>query len=93
MVKRWLKPPHYDRPGSHLEFFLKIQHVHGQKMTDPPNDTPGSYLEFLLKIVHGQILIIRCNCLDMVQNKLHGQRWLDPPSMTDQDLTYNFKQI
>ena len=23
--------PPYDRPGSHLYFFLKIQHVHGQK--------------------------------------------------------------
>ena len=28
-------PPWYDRPGSHLDFFLKIQHVHGQKMIDP----------------------------------------------------------
>ena len=27
--------PPYDRPGSHLEFFLKIQHVHAQKMIDP----------------------------------------------------------
>ena len=38
MVKRWLTPK-YDRPGSHLEFYLKIQHVHGQKMIDPPNMT------------------------------------------------------
>ena len=29
MVKRWLIPLD-DRPGSHLEFFLKIQHVYGQ---------------------------------------------------------------
>ena len=36
MVKRWLTPSRYDRPESHLEFFLKIQHVHGQKMIDPP---------------------------------------------------------
>ena len=36
MVKRWLTPPQYDRPGSHLEFFLKIQHAHGQKIIDPP---------------------------------------------------------
>ena len=28
--------PQYDRPGSHLEFFLKIQQVHDQEMTDPP---------------------------------------------------------
>ena len=34
MVKRWLIPLD-DRPGSHLEFFLKIQHVYGQKMIDP----------------------------------------------------------
>ena len=27
--------PQYDRPGCHLEFFLKIQHVHGQKMINP----------------------------------------------------------
>ena len=38
MVKRWLTPQ-YDRPGSHLEFFLKIQHVYGQKMIDPPSMT------------------------------------------------------
>ena len=31
--------PPYDRPGSHLEFFLKIQHVHAQKMNDPPGMT------------------------------------------------------
>ena len=29
-------PPRYDRQGSHLEFSLKIQHVHGQKMIDHP---------------------------------------------------------
>ena len=30
-----------------LEYFLKIQHVHGQKMIDPPGyDRPGSHLEF-----------------------------------------------
>ena len=39
--------PQYDLPGSHLEFFLKIQHVHGQKMIDPPYDRPGSHLDFL----------------------------------------------
>ena len=40
--------PQYERPGSHLEIFLKIQHVHGQKMTDPPPKygRPGSHLEF-----------------------------------------------
>ena len=47
MDKRWLTPPN-DRAGSHLELFLKIQHVYGQKM-------------------------------------------IDPPCMTDQDLNYNFK--
>ena len=41
--------PSYDWPGSHLDFFfLKTQHVHGQKMFDPPPqyDRPGSHLEF-----------------------------------------------
>ena len=37
MVTRWLTPHH--KPGSHLEFFLKIQRVHGQKMIDPPGIT------------------------------------------------------
>ena len=32
-------PSRYDRPGSLLEFFLNIQHVHGQKMIDPPSMT------------------------------------------------------
>ena len=45
MVKRWLIPPSMTNqdlnPGIfHLEFFLKIQHVYGQKMIDPP---PGSH--------------------------------------------------
>ena len=35
MVKRWLTPQDYDRPGSHLEFFLKIHHVHGQRWLTP----------------------------------------------------------
>ena len=44
----------YDQLGSHIEFFLNIQHVHGQKMIDPPLrfDRPGSHLEFFLKIQH-----------------------------------------
>ena len=49
MVKRWLTPQ-YDRPGSYLEFFLKIQHVHGQNMSNPRNyDRPGSHIEFIFK--------------------------------------------
>ena len=67
-----IDPPWYNRPGSHLEIFLKIQHVHGQKMIDPPTyDRPGSQLEFFLKIQH-----------------VHGQKMIDPPprGMTDQDL-------
>ena len=39
MVKRWLiTTTRYQKPGSHLEFFLKIQHVHGQKMIDRGGD-------------------------------------------------------
>ena len=63
MVKRWL-PPRYDGPGSHLVFFLKIQHVHGQKMINPLQyDRPGSHLGIFLKIPH-----------------VHGQKMIDPPS-------------
>ena len=51
MVKRW-PTPQVDRPGSHLEFFLKMQHVNGQKMTAPQYDRPGSHLEFFLKMQH-----------------------------------------
>ena len=52
--------PHYDRPGYHLEYLSKIQHVYCQKMIDPPRyDRPGSHLQFFLKIqhVHGQKMI------------------------------------
>ena len=46
MVKRWLTPPGMTDQDL-LEFFLNIQHVHGQKMIDPPRyDRPGSLLEF-----------------------------------------------
>ena len=51
--------PSYDRPGSHLEFFLKIQHVHGQKLTNPPGMTDQDLTLIFLKIqhVHGQKMI------------------------------------
>ena len=51
MVKRWLTPQ-YDRPGSHLEFFLKIQHVHDQKMIDPPVWQTRISPRIFLKIQH-----------------------------------------
>ena len=58
MVKRWLTPQ-YDRPGSHLEFFLKIQHVYGQKMIDPlvwqTRISPGIFLK--IQHAHGQKMI------------------------------------
>ena len=39
--------PPLGRPGSHLEFFLKIQHMHGKKMIDPLRCAwPGSDLGF-----------------------------------------------
>ena len=50
MVKGYWPPAQYDRPGSHLEFILNIQHAHGQKMIDPPYDRPGSHLEFKVQI-------------------------------------------
>ena len=39
--------------------FLKIQHVHGQKIIDPQYDRPGYHLECFLKIqhVHAQKMI------------------------------------
>ena len=56
--------PPYDRPGSCLEFFLKIQHAQGQKMIDPHppgmTDQDLSY-SFFLKIQH-----------------MHGQKMIDP---------------
>ena len=39
MVKKMIEPPRYDISGYHLEFFLKIQHVHSQKMTHPQGMT------------------------------------------------------
>ena len=59
MVKRWLTPPRYDRLGSCLEFFLKIQHVHGQKMIDPQVWQTRILPRIFLKIqhVHGQKMI------------------------------------
>ena len=70
MVKRWLTPQVWQTRIS-LRIFLKIQHVHGQKMIDPPRyDRPGSHLEISLKIHH-----------------VHGQKLIDPPGTTDKDLT------
>ena len=66
LSKRWW-PSRYDRPWSHLGFFLKIQHAHYQKMIDPlpPDDRLGSCLEFFLKIQHS-----------------HGQKMIDPQRQT-----------
>ena len=49
MVKVWLTSPNFDRPGYHLEFILKIQHVHGQKMIEPlrMRDHDLTYIFFL----------------------------------------------
>ena len=47
--------------------FLKIQHVHVQKVIDPPMyDRLGCHLEFFLKIQH-----------------VHVQKVIDPQCMTD----------
>ena len=52
-------PTQDDRPRSHLEFFLKIQHAHGQKMIDPPGwQTKISHRIFLkIEHAHGQKMI------------------------------------
>ena len=73
MVKRWLTPQVW-LTRIWLWIFLKIQHVHGQKIIEPPQyDRPGYHLEFFLKIQH-----------------VHSEKMTDPPSMTGQDLTWNF---
>ena len=59
MFKRWLTPQD-DRPESHLEFFLKIQHVYGQNMIEPPTGwqtriSPRIFLK--IQHVYGQKMI------------------------------------
>ena len=53
-----IDPPD-NRPGSHIEFFFKIQHAHGQKMIDPPRwqirISPGIF--FKIQHAHGQKMI------------------------------------
>ena len=72
MLKRWLTSPPLCQTRLSTRIFLKIQHVHGQKMIDLPPlyDRQGSHLEFFLKIQH-----------------VHAQKMIDPPCMTDQVLT------
>ena len=54
MVKRWFMPSD-NRPGSHLEFFLKSEHVYGQKMIDPlvwqTRIWPRIFLKILMHMV------------------------------------------
>ena len=45
-----IDPPGITDQDLIYNFFLKIQHVHGQKMIDAPTyDRPGSCLEFFFK--------------------------------------------
>ena len=39
MVINMIEPPRMIDQDLHLEFFLNIQHVYGQKMIDPPRKT------------------------------------------------------
>ena len=88
MIKRWLTHKVWQTRIS-SRIFLKIQHVHNQKMNDPPYDRPGSHLEFFLKIqcVHGQRMIdpsiwqtrISPRIFLKIQH-VHGQKMIDPPS-------------
>ena len=75
MVKRWLTPSHMTDQDLTLNFKVKIQHAHGQKMIDPP---------VWQTRISPKILKLRFN-VHMVK------RWLTPSHMTDQDLTLNFK--
>ena len=72
-------------PGSHLEFFLKIQHVYGQKMIDPPSMTNQDlHLEFFLKIQH---------VYGVYGHQEFHVKMIDwPPSMTNQDLQHVYGQ-
>ena len=74
MVKRWLTPQ-YDWPGFHLDFFLKIQHVHGQKMIDPPG--------LWQTRISPRIFFKDSSC------PWSKDDW-PPRIMTDQDITKNF---
>ena len=72
MVKRWLTTHAVWQTRIYLEFTVKIQHAHGQKMIDPLSVTDQDLTEnFTVNIQHA-----------------HGQKMIDSPcSMTDQDLT------
>ena len=77
----------YNRPGSHLEFLLKIQHAHGQKMIEPPGWQTRISPRIFLKIQHanGQKMIdppgwqtrISPNIFLKIQHA-HGQKMIDP---------------
>ena len=89
MVKRWLTPQ-YDRPGSHLEFFLKIQCAHGQKMIEPPfTDQDLTWIFLKIQHAHGQKMIdptptpvwqtrISPRIFLKIQHA-HGQKMIDHP--------------
>ena len=96
MVKRWLTPPGMTRPGSHLEFFLKIQHVHGQKMIDPQvwqtRISPRIFLKYSTCAWSKDDWPPRykgpgshLEFFLKIQH-VHGQKMIYPPGMTDQDL-------
>ena len=57
--QKMIDPPTDDRPGSHLDFFLKIQHTHGQKMIDPPEwqTSISPRIFFKIQHAHGQKMI------------------------------------
>ena len=95
MVKRWLTPhPGMADQDSHLEFVLKIQHVYGQKMIDPPGmtpgyDRPGSHLEFFKDSTcpwskddwpPTQVWQTRISPRIFLKiQHVHGQKMIDPP--------------
>ena len=89
-----IDPPD-DRPGSHLEFFLKIQHVYGQKMIDPRRMTDQDLTMNFFKDsnAHGQKMIDPPEWQTRISLRIFFKDstcvWSKddwPPSMTNQDL-------
>ena len=96
MVKRWLTPPEWQTRIS-PRIFLKIQHVYGQKMIDPLSMTNqdlhlGIFLKIQMHMVKRWLTPpewqtrISPRIFLKIQH-VYGQKMIDPPRMTDQDLT------
>ena len=85
MVKRWFTPQVWQTWIS-PRVFLKIQHVHGQKMIDPPRyDRPGISPRIFLNIQHMTKDDWPRSHLEFILKIQHvyGEKMIDPPGMTE----------